>query len=190
MSCPPPGDLPDPGIEPVSLVTPALQAHSLPLAPPGKLALTVIRGTVEREIQAEQKGTFLSCGMRTSLTAVVSPVAGHRLQGTRASALAAHGLQSTGPRTVHHRLSRCKAGGIFPDQGLNLYPRMGRRIRPHETTRAEPCLTVHKVPHRHHLHYAPVALLTKGRIRLTCSVDLNINSGPCILWSMSFLAAF
>ena len=33
LPCPPPGDLPDPGIEPTSL---ALQADSLPPAPPGK----------------------------------------------------------------------------------------------------------------------------------------------------------
>ena len=32
----PPGDLPDPGIEPTSLASPALQVGSLPLAPPGK----------------------------------------------------------------------------------------------------------------------------------------------------------
>ena len=30
LPCPPPGDLPDPGIEPVSPVAPALQADSLP----------------------------------------------------------------------------------------------------------------------------------------------------------------
>ena len=35
LSCPPPGDLPDPGIEPVSLSSPAL-ANSLPLVPSGK----------------------------------------------------------------------------------------------------------------------------------------------------------
>ena len=34
VACPPSGDLPDPGIEPASLMSPALQA--LPLAPPGK----------------------------------------------------------------------------------------------------------------------------------------------------------
>ena len=34
--CPPPGDLPDPGIKPASPVAPALQAGSLPVAPPGK----------------------------------------------------------------------------------------------------------------------------------------------------------
>ena len=33
LPCPPPGDLPDPGIEPMS---PALQADSLPSEPPGK----------------------------------------------------------------------------------------------------------------------------------------------------------
>ena len=33
LPCPPPGDLPDPGIEPGS---PALQADSLPSKPPGK----------------------------------------------------------------------------------------------------------------------------------------------------------
>ena len=34
--CPPPGDLPDPGIEPAFSVSPALQADSLPTEPPGK----------------------------------------------------------------------------------------------------------------------------------------------------------
>ena len=33
LPCPPPGDLPDPGIEPMS---PALQVDSLPTEPPGK----------------------------------------------------------------------------------------------------------------------------------------------------------
>ena len=32
----PPGDLPDPGIEPAALMSPALEAGSLPLVPPGK----------------------------------------------------------------------------------------------------------------------------------------------------------
>ena len=36
LSFPPPGDLPDPGMEPVSLMSPALAFGSLPLAPPGK----------------------------------------------------------------------------------------------------------------------------------------------------------
>ena len=38
LPCPPPGDLSDPEIKPLSLMSPALQAGSLPLAPPGKLS--------------------------------------------------------------------------------------------------------------------------------------------------------
>ena len=37
LPCLPLGDLPDPGIKPASLKSPALQASSLPLVPPGKL---------------------------------------------------------------------------------------------------------------------------------------------------------
>ena len=36
LPCPPPGDLPDPGIEPTPPGSPALAAGSSPLAPPGK----------------------------------------------------------------------------------------------------------------------------------------------------------
>ena len=36
LSCPPPGDLPDSGIEFASLMSPPLQAGSLPTKPPGK----------------------------------------------------------------------------------------------------------------------------------------------------------
>ena len=36
LSCPSPGDLPDPGIEPTSLMSPALVRGSLPLVPLGK----------------------------------------------------------------------------------------------------------------------------------------------------------
>ena len=36
LPCPPPGDFPDPGIEPESLTSPHWQAGSLPLVPPGK----------------------------------------------------------------------------------------------------------------------------------------------------------
>ena len=42
LPCPPPGDLPDPGIEPRSLMSPALAAGSLPLAPPGKPVTTEV----------------------------------------------------------------------------------------------------------------------------------------------------
>ena len=36
---PPPGDLPDSGIKPASLMSPALEAGLLPLVPPGKPSL-------------------------------------------------------------------------------------------------------------------------------------------------------
>ena len=36
LPCPPSGDLPDPGIEPASLMSPTLAGGFLPLAPPGK----------------------------------------------------------------------------------------------------------------------------------------------------------
>ena len=39
LPCPSPGDLPDPGIEPASLVSLALQIDSLPTEPPGKSKL-------------------------------------------------------------------------------------------------------------------------------------------------------
>ena len=38
LPCPPPGDLPNSGIEPVSLSSPALAGRLLPLVPPGKLS--------------------------------------------------------------------------------------------------------------------------------------------------------
>ena len=39
LPCPPPGDLPDPGTEPESPASPALQADSLPAEPSGKRTL-------------------------------------------------------------------------------------------------------------------------------------------------------
>ena len=42
VPCPPPGDLPDPGTEPVVLMTPEWQAGSLLLAPPGKPLMRMV----------------------------------------------------------------------------------------------------------------------------------------------------
>ena len=42
LPCPSPGDLPDPGIEPVSLVSPALQADSLPTELLGKPIIELV----------------------------------------------------------------------------------------------------------------------------------------------------
>ena len=39
---PPPGDLPDPGIVPVSLASPALAADYLPLVPPGRPCISLM----------------------------------------------------------------------------------------------------------------------------------------------------
>ena len=43
LPCPPPGDLPNPGIEPASLTPLPLQAGSLPLVPPGKTLKELIK---------------------------------------------------------------------------------------------------------------------------------------------------
>ena len=43
--CPPPGEFPDPGIEPASLTFPSLTGGSLPLAPPGKLYIYIYTHT-------------------------------------------------------------------------------------------------------------------------------------------------
>ena len=42
LPCPPPGDHPDPGIEPASLISLALAGGSLPLAPPGMTQHVII----------------------------------------------------------------------------------------------------------------------------------------------------
>ena len=42
LPLPPPGDLPDPGIEPASPVSPALQADSLSSEPPGEPNLCIV----------------------------------------------------------------------------------------------------------------------------------------------------
>ena len=58
--------------------------------------------------------------------------------GTRASVVVARGLQSTGSVVVAHRLSCSAACGIFPDQGSNRVPCLGKRILNHCATRDVP----------------------------------------------------
>ena len=48
LPCPPPGDLPNPGIKPVFLVSPELQVDSLPLVPPRKPGLQSMRSQTVR----------------------------------------------------------------------------------------------------------------------------------------------
>ena len=45
---PTPGDNPDPGIEPVSLASPALAGNSLPLAPPQKPSSPLLRPAAQK----------------------------------------------------------------------------------------------------------------------------------------------
>ena len=52
LPCPPPGDLPNLGMEPVS---PALQAVSLPLEPPGKPSMECYSGKKEMSSQAMKR---------------------------------------------------------------------------------------------------------------------------------------
>ena len=51
MPCPPPGDLPDPGIEPMSPVSPALQTGSLPTEPTNEMPSQVARSVLEPQLE-------------------------------------------------------------------------------------------------------------------------------------------
>ena len=44
LLCPPPGDIPNPGMEPASLMSPSWQVGSLPPAPPGKPSCHISHG--------------------------------------------------------------------------------------------------------------------------------------------------
>ena len=66
VATPPPGDLPDAGIKPMSLMSPALQVGSLPLAPPVKPGRT--DSTKVRSEVSEQMGCFSSGGERGHLS--------------------------------------------------------------------------------------------------------------------------
>ena len=60
LPCPPPGDLPESGIEPASLMSPALQAESLPIEPPGK-------PQSKRQIYKYYKGVIEEKGKKSSI---------------------------------------------------------------------------------------------------------------------------
>ena len=53
LSCPPPGDLPDPGIKPAAPTAPALQAGSLPLSHPGKLIIIFSSVQFSRSVMSD-----------------------------------------------------------------------------------------------------------------------------------------
>ena len=46
LPCPPPGDLPDPGIKTESLMSPALAGRFFPTEPPGKVLSMLYRGSI------------------------------------------------------------------------------------------------------------------------------------------------
>ena len=54
------GDLPEPGVEPASLLSPASWAGSLPLAPPGKPEIIEAKHENGKEETARQAGMLLS----------------------------------------------------------------------------------------------------------------------------------
>ena len=57
----PPGDLPDPGVKPASLSSPALAASSLPLVPPGKPLEEGHYPYIMHLKSSDSKGSFLLC---------------------------------------------------------------------------------------------------------------------------------
>ena len=94
----------------------------------------------------EASGGFSSVVMhRLLLIVMASPVAEHRLQGTRAWAVVALGLSSWSSLTlehslnsVAHRLSCSAAWGILLDQGSTHVPYIGRWILHHQAIREAP----------------------------------------------------
>ena len=56
LLCPPPGDLPDPGIEPASLTTPTLADGFFTTAPP---VLTTLRTDLSRVSEKMRRAVFL-----------------------------------------------------------------------------------------------------------------------------------
>ena len=69
---PTPGDLPDPGIEPASLGTPALAGESFTTGPPGRPRRTVLR-TCYLEAVAQTRVHCL-CGIKQDITGLSSIV--------------------------------------------------------------------------------------------------------------------
>ena len=68
IAMPPPGDLPDPGIEPVSPVSPTLQADSLPTEPWGKPMVEFIRNDFSNS--SCNKSDLLVCLVASNTTSV------------------------------------------------------------------------------------------------------------------------
>ena len=98
-------------------------------------------------LQLRRAGATLHYGARDSHCSGVScSLVEHRLQARglqqlwhTGSVVVARGLQSAGSVVVAYRLSCSAACGIFPGQGLNRVPCVGRQILNH-------CATTREVP--------------------------------------------
>ena len=115
---PPPGDLPDPGIEPMSLSSPTLADDYLPLAPPGK-PFTQDRsiefraggnwGIVVCPVLTERRprhgGILVACPASSGLQAAVL---------LRAVAVCLHPSATEGPASWAARGGRDPACGVVP----------------------------------------------------------------------------
>ena len=94
-----PGDLPNPGIEPTSLRSPALQVNSLPSEPPGKLTHKIMHFFIfSKKTSVRLRVRFLPGWWELKLChlAVLRPRAGQRLQLTC-------GVQAPGGRPLGSR---------------------------------------------------------------------------------------
>ena len=100
---PPPGDLPDPGIKPVSPVSPALQADSLPLSMGSPaVVLNYMFVYLWQEIRRSRKSAYYSIIL---LRAAITK--DHRLGGLNSRDLFSHSLEAKSPR------SRCRKIDFF-----------------------------------------------------------------------------
>ena len=84
MQCPPPGDLPDAGIKPVSFTSPHQQASSLPLGPPGNPSpladLTSVEGSFPSRgplPSSVNRRPHLSSSTSTASSVSLLPLCGH-----------------------------------------------------------------------------------------------------------------
>ena len=93
LPCPPPGDLPKPGIEHASLTSPALEAGSLPLVPPGKLQRTLTPGLSPPETTPHPLPPYLPTPSLYPLHSLAWPQ-GHSPPGTLTQGLAGQARQA------------------------------------------------------------------------------------------------
>ena len=78
LPCPPPGDLPNPGIEPTSFVSPALAGSSLPRAPP-KFSKPSDKGQIwgsegDGQLTTDHPRGGDKCRMRSTKVSILSPL--------------------------------------------------------------------------------------------------------------------